>query len=68
MERIFKMKHKQKVKIARKISGKSTNHFTSAEWTDRSKKIAKKVFLIEKRQQFISKNREEAENVNQITK
>ena len=51
------MKHKEKVKIARKLSGKMTNHFISSEWDTRKERIEKRVFLIEKRQQFLAQKR-----------
>ncbi len=54
------MKHSQKVKIARKISGKQTNHFTSSEWNTRKERIEKRVFLWEKQMQFLANRRKEA--------
>jgi hypothetical protein len=36
------MKHKDKVKLARKMSGRQTNHFTSSEWNDRKEMIERK--------------------------
>jgi hypothetical protein len=37
------MKHKQKVTLARKLSGKQTKHFDSPEWLARKEKIQKRV-------------------------
>lgn len=37
------MKHKEKVKIARKLSGKTTGHFESKAWEERSKQVAERV-------------------------
>ena len=59
------MKHSQKQKIARKLSGKMTNHFLSSEWDTRKERIEKRVFLIEKRQQFLAQQRKEKQNVTQ---
>jgi len=37
------LSHKQKVKLARKISGKQTGHFTSPQWMSRALSISKRV-------------------------
>ncbi len=37
------MTHKEKVKLARKISGKQTGHFDSPEWEAHTKQIKEKV-------------------------
>ena len=41
------MKHKDKLKLARRMSGRAKNVFTSLEWEARKKAIAKRVKLRE---------------------
>ncbi len=37
------MNHKQKVKLARRMSGKQSGHFESPQWEERKAKIEKRI-------------------------
>ena len=44
------MKHKNKLKLARRMSGRQNNAFTSPEWEERKRAIAKRVSLDQHRE------------------
>ncbi|MEK6880681.1 MAG: hypothetical protein AABY22_13775 [Nanoarchaeota archaeon] len=57
------MKHKQKVKLAKKLSGKHKGHFESPQWENRKIAIRNKVLKREARQKELAKlRREKKEN------
>lgn len=48
------MNHKDKVKLARKLSGKQTKHFLSNEWDTHVNNVEKKVKSIEAKQKTLA--------------
>ncbi len=56
------MKHKQKVKMARKMSGLMTRHFLSSIWENHVNRIKYRIFKTESRQKELAKKRKE--NIN----
>ena len=53
------MKHKQKVKLAKKLSGRHKGHFESPQWESRKTAIRNRVLRREAKQKELAKLRRE---------